>query len=273
MRALALLIIASGLLPTIAASQVIEPGGTGGTGPDIVVTADTPLSKEERKAAPPGFSAPGYDPQKTIDVFDAAMRSARCAVTGPIAQPGLLRRVVDGIYNSSAHDQSVDRLMRQTATCGMGRSQLARDGIIEASVSEMGVLFRGAFVIQALRRYAPDLVLTHAELSDPVVIVRLLEREEWRARQRVPSDRTYLKVALCLVQQQPENALKLVGVLDRKDSHRIAARMIEKSRQCVGGARQVRFDPLQFRSYIADAVYRWAVAARNVDSLIPVDGK
>ena len=41
--------------------------------------------------------------------------------------------------------------------------------------------------------------------------------------------------------------------------------------QCVGYAKRMDVPPDLFRAYISDAVYRWVVAARGVDSLIPDD--
>ena len=45
--------------------------------------------------------------------------------------------------------------------------------------------------------------------------------------------------------------------------------MVAKGKPCVSNARKVYFDPMQFRFYVADATYRWMVAAQGTTSLIP----
>lgn len=52
-------------------------------------------------------------------------------------------------------------------------------------------------------------------------------------------------------------------------STRIQLTMYAQAPHCIGHAKEVKADPLLFRMYIADSVYRWVVAARNIESLIP----
>ncbi|WP_221364127.1 hypothetical protein [Sphingomonas jinjuensis] len=50
----------------------------------------------------------------------------------------------------------------------------------------------------------------------------------------------------------------------------IAFEGVESLIRCGGNnARRVYFDPTHFRLFIADALYRWLVAAQGVDTLIP----
>ena len=66
----------------------------------------------------------------------------------------------------------------------------------------------------------------------------------------------------------------MLGDLALKDIESLEAAIVNRTRrQCVDSARKVYFDPTQFRFYIADAVYRWAVAVAGVDTLIPEDGR
>lgn len=94
-------------------------------------------------------------------------------------------------------------------------------------------------------------------------------REISRNRFRAPADYEYFSIAVCMVRVEPELSLKLVesdGPARRDD---LQAALIDNARVCVGDAREIVADPTEFRLYIADAVYRWAVAANGVDSLIP----
>ena len=47
------------------------------------------------------------------------------------------------------------------------------------------------------------------------------------------------------------------------------AAIIDKGSYCTGDVKNVSVDPPQFRGYLADAVYHWSIAARNVETLIP----
>jgi len=244
--------------------------------PDVIVEAERPLSKEERKAAPYAFLGPGYDPEHTATYYEGALGAARCATSGPLSNTQALRAIVDGVFNSSAHDRQMQLLMYRTSTCGMGtqtRHFLDKTATFPASEVEIGVMYRGAFVLRTIERYAPNLALTPAQLSDPVVQQRFREREGMRNRFRVPADMAYLGITTCLVQHDPVTARRILQSEDRRELHRISARLIDRNRTCVGGARKVSFDPFQFRFHIADAFYRWALAALNVPTLIPSDEK
>lgn len=251
-----------------SAGQELNPPQT--LPPDVVVEAQRPLTKEEREFAPKGFSAPGYDPEDTITFYDGALGAARCATVGPLADLVALRAVVDGAFNSSAHDRQMSLLIRKTATCGMGpQTKAYLSEPFPASEREIGIVHRGAFMLRALKTFAPDLALTREQLSDPVVQQRFHDRESSRNRHRVPMDMAYLKVAICFVQQDPNAAQQILRTTGRSELYRISVRMIDRHRSCVGGARRVYMDWLQFRLYIADATYRWGLAVRNVPSLIP----
>lgn len=267
MRTLVLTIVALLLADQATAQQSeVQPA----TPPDVVVKGERPLTKEERKIAPKGFSAPGYDPDNTITFYEGALGAARCATSGPLFDVAALRAVVDGEFNSSAHDRQMSRLIRKTATCGMGSQTVAYlSDPFPASEREMGIMYRGAFMLRALQTFAPDLVLTREQLADPAVQQRFRDREAPRNRRRIPTDISYLKVATCFVQRDPDSTRRIVNTAGRSELYRISVRMIDRHPECVGGAPRVYMDWLQFRLYVADATYRWALAVRNVGSLIP----
>ncbi|MBN2972730.1 hypothetical protein JW805_11950 [Roseomonas aeriglobus] len=278
----------------IAAALLAQAGQTPSTQTptpprgDVVVQGKRLDAEALKQTIVTGFSAPGYRPDITHREYEMAERAAKCATRGRIFGPALVREVVDGVFNSSEHDRWQDRLFRQTASCGMGAAVKYEGGalasgspvgflsisrvtpISEASTSDRGVLLRGAVTAEALRRYVPDLQLTREVLQHPVVVHRFVDREEKRAKLRIASDMRYFKVATCLVQRQPETAIRIVYERPLPDGLQMTiAQMIENDRQCVGGAKTVAFDPTQFRLYLGDALYRWAVAAKGVESLVP----
>ncbi len=239
---------------------------------EVVVEGKRPLTEAERKAAPKGFTVPGYNPENTITLYEGAIGAARCAASGRLNDLAELRAVVDGVFNSSTHDRQMALLLRKTATCGLG-TQIGYyvTDPFPASEREVGVMHRGAFMLRALQTYAPNLKLTREQLADPAIQKRFQDREGPRNRLRIPMDMAYLKVATCLVQRDPDNSRRMLETSGRSDLWRLGARMFERNRDCVGGAQKVYADWFQLKLYLADATYRWAVAVRNVPSLIPED--
>ena len=124
-------------------------------------------------------------------------------------------------------------------------------------------------VMELLHRFAPGPTLTRRDTTNPHVQARFNAREVSKAKFRLPADRRFLEVAICLVRTQPAYASQLIA-RDRSMEaiQQLEARMVNASPECTGRARRVHFDPTQFRFYIAEAVYKWTLAARNVDSLI-----
>jgi len=226
-------------------------------------------------------------------------RLAKCAARSKLSNLSRLRAVVDGEVNSARHHFAQDRLSRIYVTCGEspallsftsppvtaaeltpnvadvfnGRSTVGSGvtGVVEAAPLGWSIYDRGAFTIEALKHYAPDLKLTKAETGDPAVQRRFNLREVPRNRLRFPLDYRYFEVATCMVRVEPRLAVRLAMSEGPARLGDVQEALIDRARVCVGDAKSVRVDPTQFRLYIADAVYRWAVAARNVASLIPTD--
>lgn len=218
-----------------------------------------------------GSGRTGVGAARSRSVLELASRFAKCAVTDDEATLRLLRATIDGNINSARQRFSQTRLVQLKTTCAQDTQIATLYG--QATVFNFydgGYYDRGALYLEALRRFAPDLKLTEKMTNDPSVQARFDAREVPRARFRLPVDRQYFEIAVCLVRMQPELAARLVGPgLSTDTINRIEAAIVNRSRVCVGNAKQVYFDASQFRMYIADAVYRWAVAARGVDSLIP----
>jgi hypothetical protein len=101
------------------------------------------------------------------------------------------------------------------------------------------------------------------------VQARFNAREVPLARFRLPVDRRYFEAAICFVRMEPALAVQLVKVERTQSINRLAAAIVNRARPCIGNADRVYFDATQFRFYIADALYRWAVAARGTASLVP----
>lgn len=221
-------------------------------------------------------------------------RLAKCAARSKLSDLQRLRAVVDGEFNSPTMLLAQDRLKRVYITCSESVSLLgftappqsdmdkaaAFDGQTDAftragpsltAAAPLGysIYDRGAFTIQALKLFAPDLTLTRAETNDPAVQSRFNLREQPRNRLRFREDWDYFAVAVCMVRVEPRLAVRLAMSDGSARFSDVQAALIDRARICVGNAPNVRVDPTQFRLYIADAVYRWAVAARGVDSLIP----
>ena len=139
--------------------------------------------------------------------------------------------------------------------------------IIDAGRS---ALDRGVIIETVLARYAPDAKLTSEITVSPEVQSRFRQREGFRNRLRLPVDRDALILATCFVRQQPVLATRLFhskpgSLLERG----IIQTIIIEGRECIGKASRITVDPSFTRVYIIDAFYRWVVAARGVESLIP----
>lgn len=219
---------------------------------------------------------------------------ATCAVRSKLSSTAGLRAVIDGDVNSAAQSYAQDRLKRTYITCGEGpgllnmdnpkppnktftetRSSSRVDLVGESPAGTDGsplghsVYDRGALTIQVLKTFLPDLSLTAAQTGDPVVQSRFNLREVPRNKDRLPIDRSYFEVAVCIVRVAPELSVRLAMGDRAARAGGLQSALLNRARVCVGNTKRVYVDATQFRLYIADAVYRWTVAARGVDSLIP----
>ncbi|QIG79242.1 hypothetical protein [Stakelama tenebrarum] len=128
----------------------------------------------------------------------------------------------------------------------------------------------GALVEEILETYAGDLVLTSVDTRNRHVAARFLARQSERNASRSGTGREFFDVAACLVQLHPERALQLIRAEPGSDTEaRLRGYLLGYSEGCLGRATEVRVDPSQFRVYIAEAVHEWALAAMNVETLIP----
>lgn len=226
-------------------------------------------------------------------IYDQSEQMARCAVNRPVDK---IRAVVDGVVNSAPQRAAVVDMLRSTITCNAQPGIIADLTPVSGGISGVaggadggssdggtaGNLFekfrsqggtsiydRGAILIEAIRAYAPDISLTKEETLDASVQQRFNEREGPRNRFREPADYRYFEIAVCMVRMQPELSVMLLDFkANKRESSDIQSRLINGARRCVGNAKTVKVDATQFRLYIADALYRWVVAARGVDTLI-----
>lgn len=288
MLALALIAVpASGQTPP---GQVGSPPRTSlpaDAEPDEVVVTGYRLSKpvDTRVQPPAAVSA-----TRNRRTYEYSERLAKCAARSRLSDVSRLRDVVDGAFNTATMRTAQDRLVRIYITCSESptllsftsapQSDLQRSsgvtadyagvsGLTEAAPLGYSIYDRGAFTIQALKMFAPDLKLTRRETGDPAVQARFNAREVPRNRFRLPVDYRYFEVAVCMVRVEPRLSVRLAMSDGSARLGDVQEALIDRARVCVGGTKRVQVDPTQFRLYIADAVYRWAVAARGVDSLIP----
>jgi len=197
----------------------------------------------------------------------------RCALN--IARSDWLLEVVDGEPNSADARFFQARISAASAGC---YPPLRTSGLMLTAantpinvVPNVGAVDRGAIIDSVLRTYAPDAALTIEATQDPVVRARFVAREGVRNRLRLPADRDGLVLAACLVREQPEFATRLVKSPPGSQLERgLTQAILVDGRSCLAGAQSVSIDPTFFRTYLSDAYYRWVVAARGVDSLIPV---
>lgn len=257
---------------------------------------DVEVVGERIKEKPPTSVQQGLlskDALQSRTTYDQSEQMARCAARRPVAK---LRAIIDGVVNSAPQRAAVVDMLRSTITCnaqpgiisdlapvtgGISGVSGGADGgpndsgtagnLFEKFRSQGGasIYDRGAILIEALRTYAPDLSLTRDETLDPVVQQRFNLREGPLNRMREPADYKYFEIAVCMVRMQPELSVVLLDYKgNKRESTDTQSRLINGARRCVGNAKRVKVDATQFRLYIADAVYRWVVAARGVDTLI-----
>lgn len=270
--------------PQIGSQSQPDRPSAGQQNDDIVVEGYRKRGKAQTKSSAPKTGAT-TDRRQT---YALAERLAKCAVTSRPSSLRWLRATVDGEINSAPQRYAQDHLVRLHITCSespwlatMTSPPRERNvslngdfvgtpaGIRDVAPLGHSIFDRGAFTIQTIKRYAPGLKLSRTHTSDPVVQARFNAREIPRNRFRAPADYEYFAISACIVRVEPELSMRLAksdGPARRDD---LQAALIDNARACVGNAREVVADPTEFRLYIADAVYRWAVAANGIDSLIP----
>lgn len=198
----------------------------------------------------------------------------------------LLHKAIDGPPQDSATRFALGRLVQKNLGCYPDLSpvpprEAAELGSCNAAnvrgmVDEYGQIKecrapydRAAILRRVIKMYAGDLTLTREQTTDPAVQARFDAREVPRNRLRRGDDRTMFQIAVCMVRLQPEAAIELVGANVTAVQYGLEDDIVDGSRDCIGGAHELGIDPAEFRDYVTDAVYRWVIAARGVDSLIP----
>jgi hypothetical protein len=201
-----------------------------------------------------------------------------------------LRAVIDGAPNTPSFERALDTIIRMNPGCYPGypsfsspppafgacnprRVEDSLDARMPTLTTCAAPYDRGALLQAAIARYVPDFSLSSAEVSDPAVQARFDAREIPRNRYRLDADHFYFEVAVCMVRLEPGLATELVRSYgDAQFQSQIGQLILVRAKACVGNADHVRVEPRQFALYITDAAYRWEVAARGVESLLPAAG-
>jgi len=271
LAAAATYLFAATLSPSLAQQTPQQP--TTAISDDIVVEGmrdiDDPTSAVTHSTL--GSGRTGGGARRSQEALTLASRFATCAIKEG-ADNEWLRGALDGTINSASQRFAQGRLVQTRSACAQD-TEIARQSGAATIITGYDTSYydRGAMFIRAITLFAPDLRLTKTQTADPAVQARFNAREVPLARFRLPVDRTYFEMAICLVRLQPELSVRLVKTDDASQIARLEALIVNGGLACVGNAKRVYFHPSQFRMYIADAVYRWAVAAKGVDSLIPAD--
>ncbi len=192
-----------------------------------------------------------------------------------IGDQRLVRQIVDGEPNSAVSRAALGRLVGANRGCYPPDPKAwSLVTVTPLRVTDLGgsQLDLGVIIEQVLRSHAPDAALTSEDIANPAVQDRFMARESVRNRLRLPADRDALVFASCLVRQQPVLATRLFrsnpgSLLERG----LVQTMLVEGRVCTAGTRRVTVDPGTIRLYVIDAFYRWVLAARGVNSLIPAD--
>ena len=240
--------------------------------PDIIVdgmvepTHDKPAVSDATFGSERAGSAVG---SRTL--WSLSERFARCSIKWGMSDTAPLRSAIDGAINGAKQRFWQERFIGLHSTCAQDPALAREIGVASFGDSHDPIYYdRGAMIVRSLNIFAPNLSLTKQQTSDPAVQARFNIRETPLARYRLPVDRQYFEMAVCFVRLKPELAVRLISLTEDNDIKKTEAKIVNGTPICTGGARNVYFDAVQFRMYIADAVYRWAVAAKSVNSLIPI---
>lgn len=262
-------------VPSVAQDRMVEPQAS--RAPDVDASDEIVVEgllevpgANPNTTASRGRDLSGLNPQETVIAnrrkYEFSERIAKCAVRARLSKISQLRAAVDGPPNGSTQVFAQQRIKQINVTCSESSALLSfSDDLLGRSIYD-----RGALMIEAMKAFTPNLRLTRADTDNPVVQARFNARETPRNRYRLPADYRYFEVAVCMVRLQPVLSSRLATTdLTPTQIGRFEDAIVNGARICVGDAKTVSFDPTQFRLYIADAVYRWAVAAQGVETLIP----
>lgn len=266
---------------TVLASAQVMPSPLPTITPtdDIVVKGFRDLGLNDPKAPVThqtlGSNRTGSSAIASYSLAAMAERFARCAITTDLASTPraqeALQRALDGTINGAGQRFWQSRFVQVKSTCAQDAQLARQQGLasFEQGRYDPSYYDRGAMYLRAIQVFAPSLKLTKSQTGDPIIQQRFDTREIPLARYRLPVDRHYFETAVCLVRMEPEVAVRLVQTQRKALITALEASLVNRGLVCLGGAKKVYFDPAQFRMYIADAVYRWAVAVKGVGSLVP----
>lgn len=253
------------LIFTLQQSDISTNSSQSQSNSDVVVLGEKPVSPDEVKGIstpdPTGQAVPNRENYSKSKVFAECIRDI---------SPAVMRKIVDGPPNRADTRYAQGLLVDKHITCYL-KTQPPPGPAAPLNVISSGesVFDRGALLEQVFAQYASHAKLTAAETNDPAVQQRFDAREVQRNRWRLPVDYHTFAIAVCLVRMQPAmaTALRMSKAGSRREKA-LEQAMIGRGRVCVGDAQRVTFDSIKFRFYLIDALYRWIVAARGVDTLI-----
>lgn len=212
-----------------------------------------------------------------------AARFTQCA-----GLPGtrLLRAILDGKPDTKENQKALHNYIMRERGCYGGPALIVQKndnapyfGVCNAYLSRGAERIcrvtydRGALYELALQEYAPELMLSRSNTFDKATRTNFLERENDRNSERIDTAREYFFTAACMVQIRPEYALAMLREEPGTDrARRLRELIISDGAPCVGGAQKVIVDPVQFRAFVAEAVYAWAVAVRRTGTLVSDGG-
>lgn len=232
---------------------------------DVVVTGERPITPDEVQ----GISTPDPKGQAVAnrERFSKSKVFAHCIRN---ISPEVMRKVIDGPPNRSDTRFAQGLLVSKHITCYLNTQPPPGPAApFETITAGESPFDRGALLEQVFDQYAPHPKLTAAQTGNPAVQQRFDAREVPRNRWRLPVDYRTFAIAVCLVRMQPAMVTALRKTKAGSPQEKaLEEGIIGRGRACVGGAQRVTFDAVAFRLYLLDALYRWIVAARGVDTLI-----
>jgi len=247
----------------------------GSPGRDVVVRGER--LPETNAPPPPGITVQSDRiVNRTLD--EKAQMFVRCA---PLFPPKVLRRAIDGQPNRPTTLLAMDSFIRANQACwpDMPSPPLPPPPDLASCWQVYTVTGppvcrssydRGAVLEAAIARFAPDAALTAQEVDDPAANARLEAREKQRLLFAYSDEKIRAQVTQCLVRAEPEETTRMVH------AHGNAAlqtqyvyRILDRAKHCLGNPERIEVEPLFFRYALTDAFYRWVVAVRDVDSLLP----
>lgn len=245
-------------------------------GPDVVVNGH-----RLKNGLPEVLNVNGADAQGRRHHQARAEQFAKCMM---FFDPDLLRKAIDGPVHQSSTVFALGRLIQINFGCYRDQEvvpprEAAELGDCNAATTNYATgakecrapYDRAAIIRRVISKYAGPLKLTSLQTNDPAVQARFNAREPARNRLRQHDDMLMFEIAVCMVRIAPKDSVALVEETSTKEQYWLEDDIVHKARVCIGGAKQLGIDPAEFRDYVTDAVYRWIVAARDVETLVPTE--